>query len=217
MAVQVVWRNIQDRGNPRAELFDALHWKLETSSTTIVSGVDCPAARSLACQCCRPPASSFRSWPESLRQRRRRGLAVRAGNRQTLPFRKRTQLTSPTTGIPACAHVANCGWSEGTPGLTTIRSWSRKVRSPWRPSLSICRDPAAWKLLFCNCASALESETMTWLRVPAKKWPTTRRSAQSTTRTLFVLQLHLKSHCATNFALRKRRVWGVRVTATSRS
>ncbi len=41
----------------------------------------------------------------------------------TLPFKNRNaSSTSPITGIPSERACCNCGWSEGTPGLTTIKS-----------------------------------------------------------------------------------------------
>src|ERR1035441_10145527 len=52
-----------------------------------------------------------------------------------LPFRKRAaSSSSPKTGRPKILTTASSGVSSGTPGLTTIRSWRRKVSRPWPPA-----------------------------------------------------------------------------------
>ena len=81
-------------------------------------------------------------------QRRRRCLAVRAGDGDDRARKERAASSiSPMTVSPALRACTSGGTSTGTPGLTTMRSCPRKVRSPCRRFRPRFRGRAARNLL----------------------------------------------------------------------
>ena len=136
MAVEVVGRDVEHHGNFRTKGLDRL--QLEARYFQHHDGVGCGRARPArlpACRYCRrpavgkPPAATIS--PASV-------VVV------VLPFEPvmatmfpgrncDASSISPITGSPSARACTSGGESTGTPGLTTIRSCPRNVRSPCPP------------------------------------------------------------------------------------
>src|SRR6266481_521597 len=68
---------------------------------------------------------------------------------------------SPMTGSPAPRACTSGGASTGTPGLTTIRSWPRNVRSPWPPVSTVMPWSSRIGISSRSWSGDLVSETVT--------------------------------------------------------
>ncbi len=68
---------------------------------------------------------------------------------------------SPMTTSPRARACANFGASTGTPGLTTMRSWPRKVRSPWPPVSTVIPWSSSTGISLRSSSPLLVSETVT--------------------------------------------------------
>ena len=66
------------------------------------------------------------------------GLAVGAGDGEDLAFEEAgRQFEFADDGAAEVAGLHSSGVSSGTPGLTTMRSWRRKVSRPWPPASTL--------------------------------------------------------------------------------
>src|SRR3954468_5345582 len=104
------------------------------------------------------------------------------------------------TGIPIRRAFCNCGTSFGTPGLTTISSWSRNVRSPCLPVSTTMPLSSSPGISPRNCSSAFASETVTLAPRACKNIDDATPDFPSpTTRTRFPLTSINSpcAHCAT--------------------
>ena len=107
-------------------------WKLETSRTDQLSAV-LESIKDTTGTPMLPPTSvgspaAVRISPSSVVTV---VLPLEPVTARILPLRKRpASYSSPMTGKPKLFTCASSGVSSGTPGLTTIRSWRRKVSRP---------------------------------------------------------------------------------------
>src|SRR4029077_187002 len=96
---------------------------------------------------------------------------------------------SPITFSPRLRACTSCGASTGTPGLTTIKSCPRKVRSPWPPVSTVIPCSSRSRISSRSSASGLESDTVT--RAPRdlrKRAEATPDLPSPTTRTRLLLR-----------------------------
>ena len=79
-----------------------------------------------------------------------------------LPFRKRAaNSSSPITGRPKLRACTSSGVCSGTPGLTTIRSWRRKVNRPWPPASTMTPSSSSAGISLASASAERTSETVT--------------------------------------------------------
>src|ERR1039458_3903018 len=138
-------------------------WKLETSITDQVSGV----LSSMSPTTGTPMLPHTRvGTPDSLRISPSRAVVVvfplEPVMATVLPRRKRAaSSSSPMTGRPKFFTCTSSGVSRGTPGLTTIRSWRRKVSRPWPPASTMMPSSIKAGISLASASALRMSETVT--------------------------------------------------------
>jgi len=104
-----------------------------------------------------------------------------------LPFRYwAASSNSPIIGSPKACTCTSSGVSSGTPGLTTIRSCLRNVKSPWPPASTAMPSSSSAGMSFPSASALRLSDTVTCAPLRRRKSAAARPDLpRPTTNTFF--------------------------------